>query len=72
MRVLTCLLFFVLCSRRIFTGSVINSRRDGEDVLFKVLWSDNDSEEMTGPELGQAMEMYSLYSQLNKDKENNK
>lgn len=72
MRVLTCLLFFVLCSRRIFTGSVIDSRRDGEDVLFKILWSDNDSEEMTGLELGQAMEMYSLYSQLNKDKENNK
>ena len=66
------LLFFVLCSRRIFTGSAIDSRRDGEDVLFKILWSDNDSEEMTGPELGQAMEMYSLYSQLSKDKENNK
>ena len=51
---------------------MIDSRRDGEDVLFKILWSDNDSEEMTGLELGQAMEMYSLYSQLNKDKENNK
>ena len=35
--VLTCLLLFVLFPRRFFTGSVIDSRRDGEDVLFKVL-----------------------------------
>lgn len=56
--------------RSVFTGSIISARREGEDVIYKILWSDNDSEEMSWPEIGQAMEMYSMYSQL-QDKENN-
>ena len=56
--------------RSVFTGSIISARREGEFVIYKILWSDNDSEELSGPEIGQAMEMYSMYSQL-QDKENN-
>ena len=56
--------------RSVFTGSIISARREGECVIYKILWSDNDSEEMSGPEISQAMEMYSMHSQL-QDKENN-
>ena len=48
-----------------FTGTVISARRDGEDAIYKILWSDDDQEELTAPELGQAMEMHSLLAQLN-------
>ena len=54
-----------------FTGTAISARRDGEGVIYKILWSDDDQEELTAPELGQAMEMHSLLAQLN-GKENNK
>ena len=43
-----------------FTGKVISARRvndDGKqpDVIYRVLWSDNDYEELSAPELGRAI-----------------
>ena len=61
----------VLQHVRMFTGTVISARRDGVGTIHKILWSDDDQEELTAPELGQAMEMHSLLAQLN-GKENNK
>jgi len=48
-----------------FTGKVISARRvndDGKqpDVIYRILWSDNDNEELSAPELGQAMAMYEV------------
>ena len=58
-----------------FTGKVISARRvddDGKqpDVIYRILWSDNDDEELSAPELGQAMAMYELYKEVSAGKEN--
>ena len=55
----------------LFTGKVIDARRDGEDVICKVLWEDDDDEELTAPEVGQATAMYELWKKID-GKENNK
>ena len=57
--------------RSLFTGKVIDARRDGEDVICKVLWEDDDDEELTAPEVGQATAMYELWKKID-GKENNK
>ena len=47
-----------------FTGTVIAARRDGEDLIYQILFSDNERKEMTAPELGQAMAMHDMYQKL--------
>ena len=58
--------------RSLFTGKVIDARRDGEGVIYKVLWEeDDDDEELTAPEVGQATAMYERWKKID-GKENNK